>query len=83
MVADYLAGMSARQCGKKYTIDAHTVLNNLAKRGIAGRPGPKKQLVGEALRQARDLRAQGWSYYAIGREYGISHTAVRNALLMT
>lgn len=38
VVADYLTGMSARACARKYGIDTHTVLNHLRKRGITPRP---------------------------------------------
>lgn len=34
VIADYLSGLSARACARKHSIDTHTVLNNLRRRGI-------------------------------------------------
>lgn len=81
VVNDYLSGMSANACGRKYGIDTHTVLNNLTKRGFVTRTRTGPQLAGEALQQARDLRGQGWSYHAIGDEFGVSRMTARAALL--
>lgn len=81
VIADYLGGLSARACGKKHGIAAHTVLSNLRARGITPRSAPTAILTGQNLQRALKLRAEGWSYDALGREFGLSHTAVRTALL--
>lgn len=83
VISDYLSGMSASACGRKHGIDTHTVLSNLTKRGIVTRPRPGPRLAGETLQRARDLRAQGLSYQAIGDELGVCHTTARTALLRT
>lgn len=81
VIADYLSGVSASACGRKHGIDTHTVLSNLTKRGVVPRPRSGPRLAGETLQRARDLRAKGWSYQAIGDEFGVCHTTARTALL--
>ena len=81
VIADYLSGLSAQACARKYGIDTHTVLSNLRRRGFVIRTRTGPQLAGEVLQRARDLRVQGWSYQAIGDEFGVSRVTARAALI--
>lgn len=80
VVADYQAGMSAVVVGRKYGINASTVLNNLHARGISPRSAQRIAISGEDLERVILLRGAGWTLEAIGREFGTSPRTVANAL---
>jgi DNA-directed RNA polymerase specialized sigma24 family protein len=79
LVQDYLGGLSAGATARKYGVNTQTVLNQLKKRGILSRPNPGPVIAGQNLKEALVLRAEGWTYAAIGEKYGVSRIAVTNA----
>lgn len=80
VVADYQAGMSAVVVGRKYGINASTVLNNLHARGISPRSAQRIAMSGKDLERVVLLRGEGWTLEAIGSEFGVSRTTVVNTL---
>lgn len=77
-IADYVAGDSMGAVARKYRIDRQTVANQLTKRGIDIR----KQIgIPDAeLENVQALHKAGVSMTEIGRRYGFSPKAVKNAL---
>jgi DNA invertase Pin-like site-specific DNA recombinase len=45
-----------------------------------GEAHPNSKLTAEKVRAIRRLHAQGWTTTALGREYGIHHSAVRKII---
>jgi len=80
LVADYQAGASVSALTRKYRIRHETAVRWLKINGVTIRPN-RVGVPKERLAKAVALRNQGWSWYQLGRHYGCSHTAVRNALL--
>ena len=79
VVSDYRAGLSLGAVARKHGVHINTVQRHVTKAGLEIRlqtPG----IPDDELRNAKSLRDAGWSYQAIGDNYGCSHTAVGNAL---
>ena len=80
VVAEYLAGASATSLEKKHNVDDETIRNQLRKRGITPRPQKPPTFVGDNLKTAQAMRANGATFTAIGKHFGVTRYAVSLAL---
>lgn len=80
-LADYAAGMPSAAVGAKYGIDPKTVITNLRARGGTPRPAFRQTVItGAKLKEAVELRSQGWTYGQIGKHFGVSRATATNVL---
>lgn len=76
--ADYDAGVDCVALAQKYGLPVSTMLAWLHREGIELRSGGK--LTPQDVHKVAKLRADGWTYQAIGERYGCSRFTVANTL---
>lgn len=68
----------ARMTGTAWSTAQALLADEIAKAGP--RPSTGHQMTAAEVDEAAELRAQGWSYAALGRRYGVSRTAITKRL---
>ncbi|WP_141914878.1 helix-turn-helix domain-containing protein [Klugiella xanthotipulae] len=74
MIADYDAGMSAREIGKRYGHGRDTIMKHLAAAGIESRVAVPSD---EEIATWRQLHAEGLGFKTIAKRVGRNHKTVR------
>jgi DNA-directed RNA polymerase specialized sigma24 family protein len=78
MIADYEAGMSASEIGKRYGHGRDTIMKHLAAAGIESRVAVPSD---EEIATWRKLYAEGFGYKTIAKRVGRNHKTVRKYLI--
>jgi len=73
LVADYAAGDGCTTLSRRYGVSENAVLAHLKRVGVPIRPPGKVSL--DDLAEMDRLRANGWTYRAIGERFGITRSA--------
>ncbi|MFT4288343.1 hypothetical protein [Nocardioides sp.] len=76
--ADYLAGMGSSSLARKYGVAENTVLAWLKAHDVEIRP--LSSITARDVEKMAKLRAEGWTYRAIGGEFGVTRQAVAKRL---
>jgi transposase len=82
IVEKYIAGVSSRTLGHEYNVSKETISNYLRRRGVDRRSPPQamNRLTEDQITAICERYINGESSSALGREYDISETTVRNYL---
>jgi DNA invertase Pin-like site-specific DNA recombinase len=75
----YNHGLSTYKLARQFGTDRHTIARHLRQGGVELRP--RQKLTPELTEQAKHLYADGCSLAAIGKQVGLTPTAVGNAVL--
>jgi hypothetical protein len=78
LVEAYRRGAGVRELARQYEVHRHTVDRHLDRAGIVKRPMVK--MTPAVIARAREFQAQGWGAQMIGRELGVSGSAVWKGL---
>ena len=77
LVRAYEGGATIKRLAAEFQVSRSTIMAHLKRRGVKTR---YNRMEGQ-LDEARELRAQGWSYARLGKHFSVTAHTVRRVLL--
>lgn len=80
LVERYVAGASANEMARRFGVHKETVYGIVDAAGVRRR-AKRKLTAGDEI-EAQQLRAEGWSYQALGQHFGVAPETIRRRLAL-